>query len=269
MFDRGQGFNDRNAHYRNGASSPGTPRHADDRPPLSAMGAAGAAAVLAELHGVKSERACADLDAVSDKLPGIVPRGLSIAPIAPKPCGPNGSADPWLGLPSCQAYNSDVDGQRRARTSIELPPLHLANHAITSDPFSGRPRDTLPSLADASPPGRSSTLPPLQRPLGPSRPRKSSVTKRGQVSHKKKNSRGSTADWLRRMANEDLVRPLTGHDRKAQSAEPSAEYGKRWEDLIDAADQAASMAGDVDEDRTPVCAPRFPASNLAIVFFFA
>jgi hypothetical protein len=41
-------------------------------------------------------------------------------------------------------------------------------------------------------------------------------------------------------------------DRKAVSAEPSAGYGKRWEDLIDAADQAASMAGDVDEDRTPV-----------------
>ncbi|KAF9774507.1 hypothetical protein IL306_007461 [Fusarium sp. DS 682] len=39
----------------------------------------------------------------------------------------------------------------------------------------------------------------------------------------------------------------------ALSAEPSADFGKRWEDLIDAADQAASAAGDIDEDRTPVC----------------
>ena len=37
------------------------------------------------------------------------------------------------------------------------------------------------------------------------------------------------------------------------SAEPSAGYGaNRWNDLIAAADQAASAAGDVDEDRTPV-----------------
>lgn len=42
------------------------------------------------------------------------------------------------------------------------------------------------------------------------------------------------------------------HDRKALSLEPTADYGKRWEDLIDAADQAASAAGDLDEDRTPV-----------------
>ncbi|EQB55686.1 hypothetical protein CGLO_04361 [Colletotrichum gloeosporioides Cg-14] len=44
----------------------------------------------------------------------------------------------------------------------------------------------------------------------------------------------------------------------ALSAEPSADYGKRWEDLIDAADQAASAAGDIDEDRTPV--PQSPVS---------
>ena len=77
------------------------------------------------------------------------------------------------------------------------------------------------------------------------------MTKRGRESHhKKKSSRGSAADWLRRVQNEERMRP--GNDRKAVSAEPSAGYGKRWEDLIDAADQAASMAGDIDEDRTPV-----------------
>jgi hypothetical protein len=42
------------------------------------------------------------------------------------------------------------------------------------------------------------------------------------------------------------------YDRKAYSAEPSSHlsaYGKRWEDLIDA---ATSATEDVDEDRTPV-----------------
>jgi hypothetical protein len=38
------------------------------------------------------------------------------------------------------------------------------------------------------------------------------------------------------------------YDRKAFSAEPSAGYGKRWEDLID----AATSATEEDEERTPV-----------------
>jgi len=87
--------------------------------------------------------------------------------------------------------------------------------------------------------------------MGPNRPRKQSISKRNrEPGHKKKNSRGTAADWLRRIQNDDRFRPA--NDRKALSAEPSADYGKRWEDLIDAADQAASAAGDVDEDRTPV-----------------
>lgn len=122
---------------------------------------------------------------------------------------------------------------------------------------SSRPRDILPSILANSPPGRSSTLPPIQRPVGgPNRPRKQSVTKKGREAHhhKKQKSRGSTNDWLRRIQNDDRMR--LGNDRKALSAEPSADFGKRWEDLIDAA--AASAAGDLDEDRTPVCA-LFPA----------
>ncbi|KAG8428308.1 hypothetical protein J3459_004049 [Metarhizium acridum] len=121
-------------------------------------------------------------------------------------------------------YYSDSDGRRIPRTSIELPPLHLSNNDVTSDPYTSN---------------------------GPNRPRKQSITKRGRESnHKKKSSRGSAADWIRRFQNEDRFRPA--NDRKALSAEPSADFGKRWEDLIDAADQAASAAGDLDEDRTPV-----------------
>lgn len=115
----------------------------------------------------------------------------------------------------------------------------------------------MPSLLANSPPGRSSTLPPLHRPSGPTRPRKQSVTKRGrEAHHKKKNSRGSAADWLKRIQNEERMRPGS-NDRNALSLEPTADYGKRWEDLIDAADQAASAAGDIDEDRTPVSTAEF------------
>lgn len=104
-----------------------------------------------------------------------------------------------------------------------------------------------------SPPGRSSTLPPLHRPLGPNRPRKQSISKRG---HYRRKSKGPGSDWLRRIQNDsnDLLRP-GGHDRKALSAEPSADYGKRWEDLIDA---ATSATEDIDEDRTPVSL-KFPS----------
>ncbi|KAK2590642.1 hypothetical protein QQS21_011669 [Conoideocrella luteorostrata] len=219
----GQDGHDRGNYYRDGSSNPGTPRHSDEYTTSgrgSMLGTASAAAALAELHTVKSER---DME-----MDG--------------------------------GYYSDSDGRRIPRTSIELPPLHLSGHDITSDPYTSnvnRQREILPSLMANSPPGRSSTLPPLQRPLGPNRPRKQSITKRGrEPNHKKKNSRGSAADWLRRIQNEDRFRPA--NDRKALSAEPSADYGKRWEDLIDAADQAASAAGDIDEDRTPV--PQSPVS---------
>lgn len=108
----------------------------------------------------------------------------------------------------------------------------------------------LPSILANSPPGRSSTLPPIHRGLGPTRPRKQSVTKR---SHQRKKSKGAAADWLRRLQHDgppDLLRPGGGPDRKALSAEPpGVDFGKRWEDLIDA---AASATEDIDEDRTPV-----------------
>lgn len=107
----------------------------------------------------------------------------------------------------------------------------------------------LPSILSNSPPGRSSTLPPLQRSLNPNRPRKQSITKRG---HKKQKSKGSAADWLRRIQNDERLKP-GGVDRKAHSVEPTADYGKRWEDLIDA---AASATEEVDEDRTPVSSAR-------------
>jgi hypothetical protein len=56
----------------------------------------------------------------------------------------------------------------------------------------------------------------------------------------------------RQKSREKLLGRRMSYDRKAYSAEPSSHlsaYGKRWEDLIDA---ATSATEDVDEDRTPV-----------------
>jgi hypothetical protein len=144
------------------------------------------------------------------------------------------------------------------RNSVELPPLHTNNIEPTSDPFSHvnphRRRELLPSILATSPPGRSSTLPPIQRSSGPSRPRKQSLSKRArEPQHKRQTSRGDQSQaHLRRMS----------YERKAYSAEPSSAlstaYGKRWEDLID----AATSATEEDEDRTPVSfAASLGASN--------
>lgn len=142
---------------------------------------------------------------------------------------------------------SDTEAHKQAmRSSIELPPIQGNNIEPTSEPFSHlnphRRRELLPSILSTSPPGRSSTLPPIQRPGPNGRPRKQSVSKRArEPQHKKHKSRENA--HLRRMS----------YDRKAYSAEPSsalsAAYGKRWEDLIDA---ATSATEDVEDDRTPV-----------------
>lgn len=152
----------------------------------------------------------------------------------------------WL-LINCKDWLSDTEGHGKpTRSSIELPPLYRRNNLDpTSEPFApfnpNRPRDLLPSVISTSPPGRSSTLPPIQRHGSTNRPRKQSVSKRAREPlHKRQKSREQV--HMRRMS----------YERKAFSAEPSSDfalYGKRWEDLIDA---ATSATEDVDEERTPV-----------------
>ncbi|EGO52913.1 hypothetical protein GE21DRAFT_1003985 [Neurospora crassa] len=198
------------AYHRDGSSAPGTPRNGEEQYTGAAL--LPAATALAQLHNHKLEQ----------------------------------------GWESDNDWHSDHEGKRRPRSSIELPPIHLTNADVTSAPYSGydsgRPREILPSILSNSPPGRSSTLPPLHRTLGPTRTRRQSISKRG---HQGKRSKGATSEWLRRLQNDsqhELLRP-GGSDRKASSAEPSADFGKRWEDLIDA---ATSATEDIDEDRTPV-----------------
>lgn len=69
-IDHLQGFHERHNYHRDESSNPGTPRLLDDFSnggPVSGpmLGTASAAAALAELHGVKSERDM-DLDGVSE-----------------------------------------------------------------------------------------------------------------------------------------------------------------------------------------------------------
>lgn len=99
----------------------------------------------------------------------------------------------------------------------------------------------LPSSLARSPPDRPSTLPPLHRSLSRqyNRPRKSSLTQQARLpKHERKKSK-------------ELNKRLSG-DRKSFGGEPSAAalYGKRWEDLIDAA--ASATEEDNSRDLTPV-----------------
>ncbi|KAJ9199625.1 hypothetical protein DTO166G4_9213 [Paecilomyces variotii] len=139
--------------------------------------------------------------------------------------------------------HSDNDiGRDRMRTSIELPPLRDHFKQESLPPFkSTQPRELLPSILGHSPPGRSSTLPPIQRRDKIQRARKSSIT---QNARRPKHERTKSKEYGRRPSL---------NDRKALSAEPQTAawvQGKRWEDLIEAATSATEA--DDDGDLTPV-----------------
>jgi hypothetical protein len=107
----------------------------------------------------------------------------------------------------------------------------------------------LPSSLARSPPDRPSTLPPLHRSLSRqyNRPRKGSLQHARLPKHERKRSKE-----LKRLSGE----------RKSFSGEPSAAalYGKRWEDLIDAAASATEEEG--SRDLTPVSDVHLHSSTL-------
>lgn len=115
----------------------------------------------------------------------------------------------------------------------------------------------MPSSLARSPPDRSTTLPPLQRSLSRqyNRPRKSSLSQQARMAkHERKRSK-------------ELSKRNSG-DRKAFSAEPTAAqlYGKRWEDLIDAA--ASATEEEDSRDLTPVSdAYPSPVRSTALPYF--
>ncbi|KAL4803786.1 hypothetical protein BDV18DRAFT_162792 [Aspergillus unguis] len=151
--------------------------------------------------------------------------------------------------------DNDID-RAPMRSSIELPSLRDHFKRESLPPFSSpRPRSLLPSILNHSPPGRSSTLPPIQRTNKLPRPRKGSIT----GARKPKHERSKSKEYGRR--------PSLG-DRKALSAEPQTAawaQGKRWEDLIEAATSATEVDDDRQSDlgRSPTIAPMIP--NIASI----
>lgn len=212
---------ERNSFQGDDSSSPATPRHSDDYGAGSLLPAASAAAALAQLHHHNLE---------SEREPELV--GADAAGTQPSTDGSKEtlSDDEVHNRPKIKPIELPGIAQMKQEAGILMPPY---------DPT--RPRQLLPSLLSKSPPGRSSTLPPIQRRQKQNRPQKSSVTQNARKSqHERKRSRGGQ------------MRRVSYDGRKAFSAEPSGIapiMGKRWEDLIDA---ATSANEEVDSDRTPV-----------------
>ncbi|KAG9247925.1 hypothetical protein BJ878DRAFT_490554 [Calycina marina] len=239
-----QGYGSENhGYYREGSSAPNTPRNLDEYLSASMLPAASAAAALTSLSQLHNPNYKGELDW---ELEGVSDLSYS-------------SMNEQLTL--FQDWMSDTEARKQAmRNSIELPPIPN-NFEPTSEPYShlNRRRELLPSILPASPPGRSSTLPPIQKTSGPARPRKQSVSKHArEPQHRRQKSKGNEAH-LRRMS----------YERKAFSAEPtsslSAAYGKRWEDLID----AATSATEEDEERTPVPQSPIPINRASVPPFSA
>lgn len=236
-YDPGYQQHERN-HYSDN-SGPGTPRQMDEQyaqGPPGMLPAASAAQALASLHNTKMEEW--DSEPVRHPLPH-----QSLLD------GHDGKLN-WRVAKFPQDWQSDGEmerkGMRAAMGGIELPPLRRMQP--TSDPFNPlneRARTHLSALLN-SPPGRSSTLPPIQRHPPGSRGRKNSISKRPTTGRKR-----SGIDVQGESRLQQHMRRMS-YERKAYSAEPGAGYGKRWEDLIDA---ATSATEDVNEDRTPVCLP--------------
>ncbi|OCK74370.1 hypothetical protein K432DRAFT_386844 [Lepidopterella palustris CBS 459.81] len=192
--------NDMNIFYNEEYNS-STPRTSDEMRRGSLLPAASAAAALAQLHNHRPEY---DWDSEPDT----------------------------FSEPESKSY----------RPRARFAPITQEQHLNADEPYytsATLQHELLPSTLARSPPGRSSTLPPVPRSVKPNRPRKSSV---GQNARKPKHERTKSKEHIRRMS----------HDRKAFSAEPQAAaalYGKRWEDLIDA---AASATEEDSRDLTPV-----------------
>lgn len=195
----------------------------------SLLPAASAAAALASLHHHRAEYDW-DSDPVSSRLEGLrYPQAADTL------------------TPNLQDAVSEPDS-KSYRPRARFAPTTTEHHITTTEePYytaTSLQRELLPSSLTRSPPGRSSTLPPAPRSIKPNRPRKSSV---GQNARKPKHERQKSRDNPRRMS----------YDRKAFSAEPqtaAALFGKRWEDLIDA---AASATEEDSRDLTPVGPPLY------------
>ncbi|KAK3677261.1 hypothetical protein LTR78_002799 [Recurvomyces mirabilis] len=158
-------------------------------------------------------------------------------------------------------HNHDMKNHFHVDPALDDPtfPMLNADHSthglpgVTSFPSSGVDHSgLLPSILARSP-ERPSTMSSIHRRMSTTtgRPRKSSLM--GQQARLGKHERRKSKDFSKRSSG----------DRKAFSAEPSAAalYGKRWEDLIDAATSATEEEG--SRDLTPIPASPYQSPQVA------
>ncbi|OQO12522.1 hypothetical protein B0A48_03164 [Cryoendolithus antarcticus] len=204
-------------------------RSSDEYRRGSLIPAASAAAALAQLHYHRG--AGADADWAGDNMGQVIFPSLQLSP--------TGTEADFL-----QNYFADQNNDMKTNhfhvdPALEEPPF-MQDHNFPTSSNQNLPALMASSLAH-SPTDRPMTLPSLHRSLSRShtRPRKSSLGQQARLpKHERKRSK-------------DLSKRLSG-ERRPNSSEPSAAsiYGKRWEDLIDAATSATEEEG--SRDLTPI-----------------
>ncbi|KAK6443640.1 hypothetical protein LTR95_000467 [Oleoguttula sp. CCFEE 5521] len=204
-------------------------RSSDEYRRGSLIPAASAAAALAQLHYHRG--AGADADWAGDNMGQVIFPSLQLSP--------TGTEADFL-----QNYFADQNNDMKTNhfhvdPALEEPPF-MQDHNFPTSSNQDLPALMASSLAH-SPTDRPMTLPSLHRSLSRShtRPRKSSLGQQARLpKHERKRSK-------------DLSKRLSG-ERRPNSSEPSAAsiYGKRWEDLIDAATSATEEEG--SRDLTPI-----------------
>ena len=198
----------------------------------SLIPAASAAQALAQLHYHRP-----DSDWGGDNLGQVIFPSLQMSPT-------NTEAD------FLQNFYADQSNDLKPNHHFNVDPAledhtFLGEHGGFPVSSSSDQPSLMPSSIARSPPDRPSTLPPLQRSLSRqyNRPRKSSLSQQARLAkHERKRSK-------------ELARRHSGGGRLP---EPSSAFGKRWEDLIDAAASATEEEG--SRDLTPVSRPRYYVS---------
>lgn len=201
----------------------------------SLIPAASAAAALAQLHYHRGP--AADADWGGDNMGQVMIPTLQLSPTVTE-------ADFLQNFYADQS--NDMKANFHVDPALDEPSFMHDHNAFPTSSSQDQP-GLMPSSMARSPPDRSVTMPTMQRSLSRqhARPRKSSLSQQARIAkHERKRSK-------------ELGKRISG-DRKAFSAEPNASaaalYGKRWEDLIDAATSATEEEG--SRDLTPVSLER-------------
>lgn len=198
----------------------------------SLIPAASAAAALAQLHYHRP-----DSNWAGDNMGQVLFPSLQMSPT-------NTEAD------FLQNFYADQSHDLKPHHPFSVDPtLEDHEHGFLGDPHPPFPVSSspdqpilMPSSIARSPTDRPATLPPLQRslPRQHNRPRKSSLSAQARMSkHERKRSK-------------ELARRHSGGGRMPESS-AAVSFGKRWEDLIDAA--ASATEEEDSRDLTPVSVP--------------